>query len=706
MFYFLNHYTLGLKIIFDYPWWYILLCLLAGAIYSLILYRKNKRESFPVWLNTLLGTVRFLAVFFISFLLLSPMIRQRKNEVEKPIIVLAHDNSSSVISVPDSLFFREEYKTILDETIRQLNEGYDLKFFSFGETIKEDWPDSMRYDEKVSDLSQVFAEVANRYANRNVGALIFASDGIYNRGMNPLYQIENLPYPVYTVALGDTIRYKDLLIKELKHNRIAFLGNAFPVNVNIEALEAQGQKAIVSISKDSRVLAREERIISDDNFFVSVPFQLEASSVGIQRYHVEVAVVEGEKGISNNVQDFFVEVIDSRQKILILAQSPHPDLGALKMSLDANDNYETELSFIDNFKGNISDYNLVVLHQLPSDRNSVKSILAEIVKNQTAVFLIVGAQTDVNALPGLFPGLDFNLRSNNFNESFAIINNAFPLFSLQSGTIDALEAFPPLYTKFGNWRFPANTFTLINQKIGSVATEQPLMFFTNSQACKIGVLGGEGIWRWRLTDFLRNNNHQVFQEWLFKTIQYLAVDEEKTPFKVKTQSSFNENENVIFDAQVYNPSFELINQPEVSLIVSDEGGRSYSYVFSRTADSYTLNAGGFLPGLYSYKAQVKMDSRILTALGQFSVSALNLEEIRTIANHRLLYQIANKTGGQMVYPEKVSLLPEMLQAREDIRPVIYQQKRFDDLISFKWLFGIIIGLFALEWFMRKYFGSY
>lgn len=697
---------MGIKIIFDYPWWYIILCLLAGAIYSLILYRKNKRESFPAWLNTLLGVVRFLAVFVISFLLLSPMIRQRKNEIEKPIIVFAHDNSSSIMSVVDSNFFRNDYKDLLNKTTGQLNETYDLKFFSFGESISESDSDSMRFDEKLSDLSQVFSEVAKRYANRNVGALVFASDGIYNRGMNPLYQTENLPYPVYSIALGDTIRYKDLLIKEVKHNRIAYSGNVFPVNVNIEAFQAKGQKAIVSISKDNRVLARDERIVSDDDFFVNVPFQLEASSVGIQRYHVEVAVVEGEKSISNNAQDFFVEVIDSRQKILILAQSPHPDLGALKMSLDANDNYETELSFIENYKGSINDYNLIVLHQLPSGRNTMKSIISEIVRNQTAVLLIVGAQTEVNALPGLFPGLDFNLRSNNYNESFAKINNAFPLFSLQSGTIDALESFPPLFTKFGNWRFPANTFALIYQKIGSVATEQPLMFFTSSQGCKLGVLGGEGIWRWRLTDFLRNNNHQAFQEWLFKTVQYLAVDEEKSPFKVKTQSSFNENENVIFDAQVYNPSYELINQPEVSLIISDEEGRSYPYVFSRTADSYTLNAGGFLPGLYSYKASVKMDSKILTASGQFSVSALNLEEIRTIANHRLLYQIANKSGGQMVYPKEINKLPEMLQAREDIRPVIYQQKRFDDIISFKWLFGIIIGLFAFEWFMRKYFGSY
>ena len=36
----------------------------------------------------------------------------------------------------------------------------------------------------------------------------------------------------------------------------------------------------------------------------------------------------------NNVKDVFVDIIDGRQKILLLANAPHPDLGAIKNAIE------------------------------------------------------------------------------------------------------------------------------------------------------------------------------------------------------------------------------------------------------------------------------------------------------------------------------------------------------------------------------------
>ena len=40
--------------------------------------------------------------------------------------------------------------------------------------------------------------------------------------------------PIFTIALGDTIQQKDLLIKDVQYNEIAFLGNDFPIAVLLE----------------------------------------------------------------------------------------------------------------------------------------------------------------------------------------------------------------------------------------------------------------------------------------------------------------------------------------------------------------------------------------------------------------------------------------------------------------------------------------
>jgi hypothetical protein len=60
----------------------------------------------------------------------------------------------------------------------------------------------------------------------------------------------------------------------------------------------------------------------------------------------------------------------------------------------------------------------------------------------------------------------------------------------------------------------------------------------------------------------------------------------------------------------------------------------------------------------------------------------------------------------MVYPEKMDYLAGKISAREDIKPVIYTQKRFSDLVGNPWVFLIIIVLLAAEWFIRKRNGIY
>jgi hypothetical protein len=92
--------------------------------------------------------------------------------------------------------------------------------------------------------------------------------------------------------------------------------------------------------------------------------------------------------------------------------------------------------------------------------------------------------------------------------------------------------------------------------------------------------------------------------------------------------------------------------------------------------------------------------------GSFTVTALNLEDVNTIANHRLLNAIAAQTGGKSLKPEETGELLPLLNSREDAKPVIYSRKHFTDLISFIPLLALIILVLGTEWFMRRFNGSY
>ena len=62
----------------------------------------------------------------------------------------------------------------------------------------------------------------------------------------------NYPFqaPLYAIALGDTTPRKDLLISNLTHNDLAFLGNTFPVEISGQSQFAKEKKYNLQLPKN------------------------------------------------------------------------------------------------------------------------------------------------------------------------------------------------------------------------------------------------------------------------------------------------------------------------------------------------------------------------------------------------------------------------------------------------------------------------
>ena len=168
--------------IIDYPWYYVLFCLLAGAAYAAGLYYVGRRR-FGKGVNALLAALRFVAVSAIALLLLAPVAKRTVNEQQTPIVVVAQDVSESIDST----------QLTVDGFLK--GEPYEMVYETFGGT--------------TTDIASELSDIASRYQGRNLGAVVLATDGIYNRGGNPATTAERLSFPVYTVALGDTTPQRD-----------------------------------------------------------------------------------------------------------------------------------------------------------------------------------------------------------------------------------------------------------------------------------------------------------------------------------------------------------------------------------------------------------------------------------------------------------------------------------------------------------------
>ena len=695
---------MGLQLVTGYSLWLLPLCLAAGVGYAAILYYRNTSEDFSRSLVWVLSVFRFLAVSLTAFLLLSPMVKTIIRTTEKPTVVIAIDNSRSMVMGPDSAFVKTSLQEQLNKLSSELGDDFAIASYTFGDQVKPD--DSLGFGDNLTNIADFFKQINNRFYNRNVGAVIIATDGIYNSGSDPAYTVRNVSYPVYTVNIGDTNQHRDLLIKRVNFNRVAYKGNRFPIEILVQAFEAAGETSRLKVVQDGNEVFTQEIRFASDKQLLTVPVMAQAAEAGKMRFRISIEAIDGETNRANNSRDIIVEVKESKQKIALVSNAPHPDLAAIERAIGNSNNFETTLFNAENFTGNPADYSLFILHQLPSVSNQASKLLDEISRLNIPVLYILGNQSDISAFNNQKTGLSLSGYSNSFNEALPVFNNNFPLFITSENLKHLLQEVPPLLSPFAKYTLGNAAYVYASQGIGASVTAMPLIFFNQSPDRRIGVIAGEGIWKWRLADYAKNSNQTAFDELIGKMVQYLAVKAEKSRFRVSAREYYAENENLEFGATLFNESYELINDKLVTIDISGEDKKKYEFEFSPVGEAYSLNAGNFAPGIYSYEAKAETGTGVLKQNGTFIISALNIEDVNTVANHRLLNTMAKLTGGEGIEPSRISSLASMIKDRGDVKPVTYARKRFTDLISFYPLLLLIISLLSVEWFLRKYHGSY
>ncbi|MDX1665762.1 MAG: hypothetical protein R3350_00955 [Saprospiraceae bacterium] len=696
------------NITLPYPSWFILLCILLGLAYAVILYYRDRsfgEQSKRV--NWIMGGIRFLSVTLLSVLLLSPLIKSRDIESREPIVIFAHDASESVVDQLEEEQI-EELQTAFDQLAGELEGDYELKRFAFGAEIREGW--DFTFPDKVTNMADFFTGMYDRYSNQNLGALILATDGIYNEGSNPLYLNTDLNVPLYTVALGDTTPRRDVVLRRAFHNRIAYLGDKFSVQVDIAAQNSAGSNTALNVYEvegdNLRRIQQKAISIEGNDFFRTEEVVLEAAESGVRRYRLSLSPLEREVTTANNSKDIFVDVLDARQKILLVAQVPHPDITALRQIVTSNRNYDFDLTYIDNFDVNVAEYDFVIFHQLPGYTQPISGLLSRLEELGTSHLFIAGTQTDFRRLNQAQNLVDMQVDTRSTNDVQAKVSEVFNLFTLEESTINELPNYAPLLAPFGDFSVGDGS-VLLYQRIGKVDTQYPLLVLGDKEDYKVGILLAEGIWKWRLFDYLQHKNHELVDGLFSKIIQYLSIVEDRRRFRVDLDKNiFNENENILFDAELYNESYELVNDPDVSLTIRNEEGNEFNFTFDKRGQAYRLNAGKLPVGNYAFSASVMLNGEALTYDGQFSVRPIQLEVYETTADHRLLRLLSEKYGGQLVYPDELEQLPELLAGRESMKAVVYETVSTRSVINIKWVFFLLLVLLTTEWFLRRYFGGY
>ena len=697
------------RLLFDYSPWFVGICLIVGALYAALLYIRGKsfvNKSWSKRINYSLTALRFLLVSFLCLLLVGPFIRQIKNTVEAPLVVFALDNSASLAAIEDSARL-EAFKQEIEGVAHAIRESdYEVEFRTLNASGELD---TVQFNHQSSDLNGMLTDIASDYEGRNLASVVLFSDGIYNQGISPTYT--PFRFLINTVGLGDTIPKRDVNLKNLYYNKITYQGNKFPVVAEVLNTGFAGQNVTVRITKQGRVLASEQVKLASERELNRVEFLLDAEKEGMQHYVVEIEPVEEEFTIQNNTAHAYIDVIEGKEKVLLVAAAPHPDIKAIRSAIEDNQNYELQIHIPALDASNEQQqfealYDLIIFHQLPENTANSLELLRQFQAKSDAHWYIVGNQTYLPRFNQENPVISVININNDVDEVGAVYNNAFNLFKIEADRRAIIGEYLPITVPFGNLEPKGTHDVLLYQKVGNVETTKPLLVVSESDEKKSAVMLGEGFWQWRMQEFARYEKTEAFDDMVTKLVQFLSAKEDKRKFKVYPISeTFEDTQPVIFETELYNDIYEEIYGQPVSLTITGEDGTQKKFNYTTNENNTQYRVSNLPEGVYQYQAATSINGQEYTSAGEFTVERLQIENLNLTANHQLLRQLSEETGGQFFSPSQINQLVETT-TQQQARNRIYTSEAYLPIINLKWIFFLLLILVSLEWGIRKYMGSY
>ncbi len=657
----------------------------AGVSFYQYIYKvKNKSK-----VTLLLAFLRFFSVLGLLVLLINPIISRRTIETIKTPLPIVIDNSASIADLKADQSAIELFDKLKGNST--LADKFDVQTYQFATDFSPS--DTIDFKGKQSNIDIVAKSLKEIYKNLSFPTILL-SDGNQTSGEDYVFGF-NPANKVYPLVVGDTMTYLDLKITQLNVNKYAFHKNKFPVEVFLNYAGTKAINASFKITQGNTLLTEQTVSFSPDKKAATMNVLLPADRVGLQILKATISSKEQEKNIYNNTKNFAVEVIDQKTEVALIADFAHPDLGAIKRSIETNVQRKVTILKPNEIKS-LTDYNVLIIYQ-PSV--AFKSIFEQNAKAKINTWIITGNDTDFNFLNQ--NQNSFTFKSSGQKEDYlASFDSQFNLFALDD---IGFEQFPPLENPFGTITTKGNTNTLLSSMIRNIATNQPLLTFTENQGVRGAYLFGENIWKWRAENYVNKKNFTDFDIFLDKTIQYLASNNSRKSLVVTHERFYNSGEGIEITAQYFNKNYELDEKARLTIAVTNTKTKQVkNYDLLRTTNAFQANLDGLAAG--NYKFTVKELNSNSAYSSSFEVLDFDIEKQFVNPDWNKLNQLATQTQGKAFLPGQVDALVKQLLEDESYKAIQKTIVKKSPLIDWIWLLVLLALSLAAEWFIRKYNG--
>lgn len=670
----------------------ILYIILAGilalslALFQYIYKHRNRSKTY-----VLLTFLRFVSLFSVFLLVINPKFNKITFFNEKPNLLIAVDNTESVKYLDQDQKTRDLVGLLQKD--EGLNERFDLKLFSFGKDVNN--LEALSFDEKQTNPTVVFERFSQVYGN-SIAPLILITDGNQTYGKDYEFAAQNYKQAVFPIILGDTTRYTDLKIEQLNVNKYAYLKNKFPIEIIAVYNGGEEVSTQLTVSSGNTIVFSENLTFNKEQSSRLVNLSLPANRPGVHSYKAELKPLANEKNTVNNIKNFAVEIIDRKTHVAIVSDIIHPDLGALKKSIESNEQRQASILKPTEFLNQKNDFQQVILYQ---PNQNFKLVYDEIQTLNINTFTILGPKTN---------WLEFNMLqsfmqqtvTNQYEDFQPSLNSNFNVF-----IVDDLNFsdFPPLQTEFGTATFSLPIEIILYKTVNGIQLNEPLLWSFEVNQKRAVVLNGEGIWRWRAQSYLDKKSFHDFDNFIGKIIQYLDSNQKRSRLNVSYESFYNGNDNVLLTAQFFNRTYEFDKTASLEITVKNkESEQSQKLPFILKQSNYQVDLSGLEAGDYVFTVQAQEEN--ISQSGEFKILDYSVEQQFLNANVSKLQNLAVLSRGTSYFINYTDALVDQLIKDERFPTIQKSTKKVVPLIDWKFLLAFIALSLSAEWFIRKYNG--
>ncbi|MFC4220299.1 VWA domain-containing protein [Flagellimonas marina] len=669
----------------------LLIILAAITALTVVFYQYFYKNTRKGSLKFVLAALRFTTLFCALLLLINPKFINRDYYLEKANLIVLVDDSSSMQDAQTASPISELVNQLA--TNEDLNERFSIHQYAFGTNVQA--TDSLNFDQQNTDISNALSTVDEIFVN-GTNAVVLFSDGNQTLGRDYEYINLGTNLSVNPVVVGDTTAYEDISVGLVNTNTYAFLRNQFPVEATILYRGSLPVSKTVSIRLDGTRVHQQRLNFDASKNSQTLNTLIEAQSVGVKTLKIEVEALENEKNRVNNSKETAIEVIDEKTNVIIVSDILHPDIGALKKSIEANQQRSVSIIKPNVSISDLEDADILILYQPTRNFRGVYDYVANSGKS---IFTITGSKTDWNFLNRT----QQSFAKESVNQSEDILprlNNAFGIFGLGNFNVDD---FPPLQGNLGNIDLLKNGETLLYQQIRGVDLNQPLFAVLSQGKQREAALFGENIWRWRAQTYRNTESFSNFDELMGNLMVYLGSSDQRSRLELEFDLVYDNASMARIRASYFDESYQFDPSANISIAIENKNNN-----FNRESpmllkgNFYEVDLSDLEAGEYQFTVTVSGEN--LKRSGSFKILDFNPEKQLISSNHNKLQRLAEKTNGQLYYPDTLDELVNQLSTSQRYLPVQKSRQNVVSLIDFRILLGLIVLTLTAEWFIRKYNG--